>query len=157
MDSLCAVEAEEVAEPERAHGEDGKEGERGGEERGGEDGNPPPEGADGGTGEGGGERVGEEVARGRTEELSDAAGPLGREDGEAGCALEQVKGERGEASGRTEQHADEDNGEGLQGGGDGGEGHGKGDVGTDRDEERSGDREEQATCAGLPKRLYPRE
>jgi hypothetical protein len=89
-----------------------------------------------------GEWIGDEEAAGGADKLCYASEALGAEDGESGCAFGQVEHHRGEAHDGAEEHADQDDGEGLEGKRNDGEGKRHGDVRTDRDELSCSNRED---------------
>src|ERR1700727_1654228 len=81
-----------------------------------------------------GEGVGDEEAAGGADELSYSSQAVGAEDGEAGCAFGEVEHHGREAHDRTKEHADQDDGEGLEGERNEREGKWHGDVRTESDE-----------------------
>src|SRR5271170_4742906 len=141
-----------MGEPACPEEEDGCAGDGGGCEAGAERGGDALHDADSPTSGCRGQRVGEEVACVGPEQVCDTADAVRSEDGEAHRAFGEIEDHRGEAGYGTEQHADEDDGEVLQGEGYGSEGERQRDVSADGHEGTGCDGEDDFAGEGFLKR-----
>src|SRR5260370_874859 len=146
-------EMRDVGEPSGAEDEGGKAGLFAGDDSIGEAGAGGADGAGEETCAGRCERIGEEVACGGAEQLGYSAGAVGGEDGQARGAFGEVEEHRGEPGGGAEQHADEDDGEGLEGERYERERERQREVRAERDQSGGGYGEGQADREGVVERL----